>query len=59
LLWALLRLAFRPARPAPPPPGLLAGLFAAMAKETPWVAVIGAGLTGLAEMFLSRNRPKK
>ena len=34
-------------------------LFAAIAKETPWIAIIGAGLAGAAEMFLNRNKPRK
>src|SRR5689334_863520 len=56
--WAIARLAFRP-KPPPPPTGLLAVLLAAMAKQAPWGAVLGAGLTGLTEMFLNRNRPRK
>jgi hypothetical protein len=63
VLWGLVKTMSRPPRPAPPPPpsGILAALIAAVAKETPWVAVIGAGLAGAAEMFLNRNRsnPKK
>ena len=58
--WALIRLAFRPAKPKPTPAsGIMAALVAAVAKETPWIAVIGAGLGGLAEMFLNRNKPRK
>ncbi|HEY4077427.1 MAG TPA: hypothetical protein VGM26_10915 [Rhizomicrobium sp.] len=34
-------------------------LLAAVAKETPWVAIIGAGLAGAASMFLNRNKPQK
>jgi hypothetical protein len=58
-LWGLVKTMSRPARPAPAPPsGILAALIAAVAKETPWIAVIGAGLGSAAEMFLNRNRSK-
>jgi hypothetical protein len=56
--WAVAKLLFRPRRP-PPPSGLLAILIAAVAKEAPWAAAIGAGLTGVAEMFLNRNKSGK
>ena len=42
-----------------PSSSLMAALMAAVAKETPWIAVIGAGLAGAADMFLNRNKPKK
>lgn len=58
--WAVAKLLFRPAKPAPPPAsGLVAALVAALAKETPWVAVVGAGLTGVVEMFFNRNKSRK
>jgi hypothetical protein len=58
--WALIKMAFRPAKPPPTPAsGVFAALIAAVAKETPWIAVAGAGLTGLIEMFLKRNKPRK
>jgi positive regulator of sigma E activity len=34
-------------------------LLAAVAKETPWIAIIGAGLAGAANMFLNRNKSSK
>jgi hypothetical protein len=34
-------------------------LLAAVAKETPWIAIIGAGLAGAANMFLNRNKSPK
>ena len=34
-------------------------LLAAVAKETPWIAIIGAGLAGAANMFLNRNKAGK
>jgi hypothetical protein len=60
LLWALAVSLSRPRRPPPPPPsGILRALFGAVARETPWIAVVGAGLAGAAEMFLNRNKPRK
>jgi hypothetical protein len=59
-LWALLALLIR--REAPPKPvapgGLWLTLFAAIAKETPWVAIVGAGLVAAAEIFLVRGKRK-
>jgi hypothetical protein len=34
-------------------------LFAAVAKETPWIAIVGAGLAGAANLFLNRNKSSK
>lgn len=34
-------------------------LLAAVAKETPWIAIIGAGLAGAANMFLNRHKSSK
>jgi hypothetical protein len=34
-------------------------LLAAVAKETPWIAIVGAGLVGVANMFLNRNKSRK
>jgi NhaP-type Na+/H+ or K+/H+ antiporter len=34
-------------------------LLAAVAKETPWIAIVGAGLAGVANMFLNRNKSPK
>ena len=54
----------RAAAPAPAPTDagagpLMTAIFAALAKETPWIAVVGAGLAGAAELFLNRNKPRK
>ena len=40
---------------------LIAGvlLLAAVAKETPWIAIIGAGVAAAANMFLNRNKSGK
>lgn len=48
-------------RPRKPPPQneLTRVLLAAVAKETPWLAIVGAGLAGAASMFLNRNKPSK
>jgi len=31
-------------------------LLAALAKETPWLAIVGAGLASAAKLFLNRNK---
>jgi hypothetical protein len=51
----------RPRRQQAPPVNsdLTRVLFAAVAKETPWVAIIGAGLVGAANLFLNRNKSPK
>lgn len=62
LLWAMLASASEPARPAPQTGGgreLMNSLFTAIARETPWAAVVGAGLVGVANLFLNRNKNKK
>lgn len=46
-------------RKAPPQNELTRVLLAAVAKETPWLAIVGAGLAGAANMFLNRNKPSK
>jgi hypothetical protein len=60
-LWAIVALLMRrpPPRPAPIPPGSMwLTLFQAIARETPWVAVVGAGLVAAAEIFLVRGKRK-
>jgi len=58
---ALLVLAFMALlRPRKPPTSELTKvLLAAMAKETPWLAILGAGLASAAKMFLNRNKSPK
>jgi hypothetical protein len=34
-------------------------LLAAVAKETPWAAIVGAGLVGVAETLLNRRKSRK
>jgi hypothetical protein len=61
ILWAALTLLIT-ARPKPKPVipqnGLWTALFAAIAKETPWIAIVGTALVGVAELFLARRRGK-
>ncbi len=60
-LWAVIILLLRrppPPRPVAAPSGLWLTLFAAIAKETPWIAIIGGGLMAAAEMFLSSRKRK-
>jgi hypothetical protein len=58
-LWAILLVALRPPR-RPMASGGSAELFTAviagLAKEVPWIAIVGAGLAGAAEMILKRKR---
>ena len=60
LIWAVVTHLSRP-RKQPPPVNneLTRALLAAVAKETPWIAIIGAGLAGAANMFLNRNKAPK
>ena len=61
-VWAIIILLLRrtpapkPAAAAAMPGGLWLALFSAIAKETPWIAIIGAGLVGAAELFFLRKR---
>jgi hypothetical protein len=61
LIWAIITRLPRPRRQQAPPVNsdLTRVLFAAVAKETPWVAIIGAGLVGAANLFLNRNKSPK
>src|SRR5882724_13355013 len=60
LIWAVVTHLSRP-RKQPPPINneLTRVLLAAVAKETPWIAIVGAGLVAAANMFLNRNKPSK
>jgi hypothetical protein len=63
LIWAVAIVSTRPARPVTPISSgsrqIMTAIFAALAKETPWIAVVGAGLAGAADLFLNRNKPQK
>jgi hypothetical protein len=59
LFWALVALLSRPRKQPAASNDLTRVLLAAVAKETPWIAIIGAGLASLAGMFLNRNKSQK
>jgi hypothetical protein len=61
VLALILAVIFSMSRPrkAPPQNELTRVLLAAVAKETPWLAIVGAGLAGAANMFLNRNKSSK
>jgi hypothetical protein len=62
LIWALAIMTARPARPTAVDTGsrqIMTAIIAALAKETPWIAVVGAGLAGVANLFLNRNKAGK
>jgi len=60
LIWALALFSSAPRPRARSGMGpVLTALFAALAKETPVVAVVGAALASAAELFLNRNKDKK
>ena len=60
LLWAIVVRLSRPRKKsAAADYELTRVLLAAVAKETPWIAVIGAGLVSVANMFLNRNKSPK
>jgi len=60
LIWAVVIHLSQP-RKQPPPVNneLTRVLLAAVAKETPWIAIVGAGLAAAANMFLNRNKAPK
>ena len=57
ILWVLL-LAISWPRKKPVEKDFTTSLFTALARETPWAAVLGAGLVGVANLFLNRNKNK-
>jgi len=60
LLWALItRLSQARKPPSPADNELTRVLLAAVAKEVPWIAIVGAGLAGSANLFLNRNKSRK
>lgn len=62
LIWALVVVNRRPPPKPQPTAGsgqLVRAMLAAVAKETPWFAIIGAGVAGAFEMFLSRRKGRK
>ena len=60
LIWAIVTRLSRPRKqPSPANNELTRVLLATVAKETPWVAVVGAALVGAVNMFLNRNKTPK
>lgn len=60
LVWATVTHLSRPKKqPTPSNNELTRVLLAAVAKETPWIAIIGAGLASAVSMFLNRNKSPK
>lgn len=61
LFWALVTHLSRPRKPPATPINndLMRVLLAAVAKETPWIAIIGAGLASAISVFLNRNKSQK
>ncbi|HEY5347404.1 MAG TPA: hypothetical protein VIJ72_04360 [Rhizomicrobium sp.] len=58
-LWAILAAAFRAPRKKPAPAGsaeLLTAVIAGLAKEVPWIAILGAGIVGASEMIFKRKK---
>ena len=59
LIWAIVTHWSRPKKPIVANNELTRVLLAAVAKETPWIAIIGAGLASAANLFLNRNKTPK
>lgn len=60
LLWASITHLSRPVKqPSAANNELTRALLAAVAKETPWIAIIGAGLASAANLFLNRSKSSK
>ncbi|HEX4177033.1 MAG TPA: hypothetical protein VHY57_01290 [Rhizomicrobium sp.] len=60
LVWAAVMHLSQPKKqPAPVNNELVRVLLAAVAKETPWIAIVGAGLASAANLFLNRNKSQK
>jgi cytochrome c biogenesis protein CcdA len=57
LIWAIAVASTRPPKPAPAQ--VAATLIATLARETPWLALLSAGLAGAADMFRKRNKSGK
>jgi len=59
LLWAIITRLSQAHKPPPVDNELTRVLLAAVAKEVPWIAIVGAGLAGAANLFLNRNKSQK
>ena len=58
-LWIIILFTSRPRKKPEEKNDLMKMIFATLARETPWAAVAGAGLVGIANLFLNRNKTKK
>ena len=60
LIWAIavISTAPKPSRRAGTSP-ILTAVIAALAKETPWIALVGGVLASAAELILNRNKSRK
>jgi hypothetical protein len=59
ILWIIILFASRPRKKPEEKNDFMTLIFATLARETPWAAVAGAGLVGIANLFLNRNKTKK
>jgi len=59
ILWIIILFASRPRKKPGDKNDFMNSIFATLARETPWAAVAGAGLVGIANLFLNRNKIKK
>jgi hypothetical protein len=59
VVWMLFWMASRPRKKPEEKPDFASSIFATLARETPWAAVASAGLVGIANLFLNRNKSKK
>lgn len=60
LIWAVVTFSSRPKKqPLAGNNELIRIVLASLAKETPWIAVIGASLASVVNMFLNRNKSTK
>ena len=59
ILWIIILFAPRPRKKPEDKNDFMNSIFATLARETPWAAVVGAGLVGIANLFLNRNKTKK
>jgi hypothetical protein len=59
LIWALTVISIRPPKASSDMRQVTAALITLLAKETPLIAIIGAGLASVADLFLKRNKVKK
>jgi hypothetical protein len=59
ILWIIILFASRPRKKPEEKNDFVNAIFTVLARETPWAAVMGAGLVGIASLFLNRNKTKK